>query len=253
MKYLLYIFLAITCERSFAQTAFYLKPTAGIGTSNSFVSGRPTQDGKSNNILAYNFHFDFSYRVNNFSINAGLGYMRTGREYQYVYAYIGAVSHPTTYHAEMNKLEHYNHFVIPLSVGYSIRLSEKLLILPAIGAEFSYNNSATYKISSTTNNFSYDESHIYAGKEFAWYFNKFSLWGFSQLNLECQIDDYETVTFGPDIHYMMTNIVKSNHTNINGINDLPNKLNNYAVFFSVGFKYRLSARHSDNRSIETRH
>ncbi len=209
---------------SSAKDKFYLQPIIGIGLGN-INAGRVNGEYASKNILVPDFQLAIAYRHKKMQLSSGIGYMQTGREALSTYWISKGASTGQVWTYKRQELQRYNHILVPLTLGYSFKLSKEFSFIPAIGAGITYNTNVQYG------------TQKYAGENFDKYFERFSLWSIAEADLVYRLSPNVSVIAGTSTYYMLTNIVKGAYAKYMGF---PPSIHVYALFFNVGIKYNLS-------------
>lgn len=226
----------------------YVQARGGTGPTNVRIHAAD-KEPRSNSAVSYFGELGIGRQWGNVLLNTGIGFLTTGRNVTYTY-WINSPEKPGTHEiATARKAEYYEHITVPLNVGYTISLSERLSLVPAIGVEGSYNVSARLRQVDKINMANvyhiriFDLEHTYAGDGLR-PFNKYSLWCRAQLDLAYNLSPRISIVAGADYHRMLTNLIdaKGYHEHI-----FPQSMYNYALLVNLGLRVSLGENSSVRR------
>jgi hypothetical protein len=214
------------------QTGFFLQPILGGGSSNTiFINVRDVRE-KTMPVPMFNSEVSVGYQFQNFVVNTGLGYMRTG--FKQLKPPIG------NYSVEYR----INHIVLPLLVGYRLRTTSKIAVMPALGIDIAYNNTGRLSIVYWDGGFRTKTERLPHKKlKNSWL--ELSVFALAELRLEYKLSPQLAVMCIPRVAMSIDNM-ENHSTKISGFNNLYN----YAMMFDGGFKWTfLKRKHSEETKI----
>ena len=201
---------------AFAQDGFFIQPAFGFGNSNYKVSFGKNFSLPSITIPGYDGQLGLCYQKNKIGINTGITYFRTG------------AALPSTLmdeRADPPVQYLYYHVAVPVMVSYRLGIGNKFSLVPAIGVRLSYNLSETdrrgypgtyYKVPAQTFDVDY---------------NRISIFGAARINLEYKLTRKLSLSAGPEVLYMLSNMLKAPNYNTTQYN--------YAYIFDLGIKWHV--------------
>jgi hypothetical protein len=137
MKNAIMIFLfSVECFISYSQDGFLFQPQLGIGVSKMSPIDPHSDlacncsfkfDGQTT-VPTYNIETKLAYQLDHFRIISGLQFIRTGSP-----GNLDLVSYPTNEVSLYAAHAHYDHLLIPVSLGYNITLINKWGLTPELG------------------------------------------------------------------------------------------------------------------------
>lgn len=189
-----------------AQSGFYLSPAIGAGMSgvkqNYFsIDQKNGFSPDSKVILSYNAQLGVGYRYKKWRLETGLQYLVTGYKYEDIFLGIDFPTGPAG-----TTETRYQHLAVPLRLGYSISLSDRLHLVPYAGIAASYNMGAR---TITDIPGSLKSDYRWKSKDFKNQFNSISVWGNLALQLEYKTSDRISIFGGPSAQYMISNFLKT--------------------------------------------
>jgi|GEM_PF-3728293 hypothetical protein len=107
-----------------AKTGIYIKPLAGVGTSNI-----ANKSGDPQNITSYKAEIGAGISFKNLSVEAGIGYMKTGYMFEGIFFEENFLNPGSTSTINVRS----NHFYIPVRAAYTINITRKFSVIPSIG------------------------------------------------------------------------------------------------------------------------
>ena len=195
-KFILFI-LCLSCIPAFAQDGLFLQPTIGIGVGKVKYSEDAPFPIKFT--LIPSVQIGIGYQFSHVVLSTGLGYMQTGFAQKITYTdYVGNVV-GTGY---LNL--HYNHLVVPVTVGYKLNGGKKFSVTPVIGTEITYNISGR----EVTSGYGPKQNTKIPNDQFKKGIEPISVFGLIQLNLDFLIADRLSIVCTPKFDYMVTNMLK---------------------------------------------
>ncbi len=244
MKHTHYIILLmIACALS-AKGQTYVQSYAGIGPSNVQL-----HDMSGRYILGYQAHAGVGHQIGNLFINTGLGYMLTGRNATYDFWTYDLESPGVHNRRQARKTEQYEHVMVPLSIGYGIWLSEKLMLIPSLGVAGSYNVRVRFSQTDKINMSNvyhialFNLGHTYEGSGMR-PFQKFSMWGQVQADLTYSLNSRVGIVAGISFYRMLTNMIDPTGYPEHAF---PKRMYNHALLFNVGVRVRLASSSAARR------
>ena len=235
MKKALFLAGAITLAApAFAQNGFYLSPSIGVGIGNVKMDLVYTnQNGNTitqSSILSYNAKIGIGYKYKNWRFQTGLQYFTTGYKLNgLLFSSQFDPNNPTIIGTGSSQLI-YNHFGVPLQIGYTIWPGKKLSIVPYIGVLTSYNLGVKSKV----NEGEKETVNKWPKESFENIYNRFSVWGTTALQLEYKVNKRISILGGPSMQYTISNF---NH-NPSGV-IYKSTQRNYNINFDLGVNINL--------------
>ena len=187
-----------------ARNGFYISPSIGAGISSQkqkyFSPDQISYSPDTKNAFSYNAQLGIGYSYKKWRLETGLQYAVTG--YKYTDIILG-INFPDM--GEGTIETRYQHLSLPLRIGYTVGLSDKLSLAPYAGIIASYNLGAR-----TVTKFSPEPKSDYRwqSKDFKNYYNSSSLWGNLALRLEYKVNNRLSILGGPTVQYMISNFMK---------------------------------------------
>ena len=204
------VFIAILCScstLSFAQNGFFLQPQVGGGFSNSvlYYPNMPDVNWATRNVPSWQAQLNIGYKAGQWRFTSGIGYLRTGvklkngtpanfDQYAFIlYDMLPFGPYPLT---AFDITDYSPHVIVPVKVGYELcRFGNRLSLVPAIGAELSYNRPRTILLG--------DYSEMKETPEsFKNNCNRFGAIGVVELNMEYKLGQRYRIVAGPSFQFM---------------------------------------------------
>lgn len=230
MKYLTSFVLAgIFSISASAQNGFYGAASAGAGMGNmksdiTYHDQQGTTVSQSV-VSSYNARLTLGYQYKNWRVQMGLQYLKTG--YQLNNLLFGTDFDPglTTLSFSTGKYKMtYDHFGIPVQIGYVIAPTKKLSLTPYLGVLTTYNTGATSVIHETGK----ETVNNWSKEAFDKRYNRLSVWGTAALYLEYKLSNKVSLFGGPSLQYMLSNF-----------NKVSGSQRNYNISLDLGVKIKL--------------
>lgn len=228
MKKVLFVALCACGFTSFAQDGFFLQPEIGIGAANAHVRSpsygyNTYNSSEPKSFTTYTGQIGVGYQHNNWSINTGVGLLKSG----YKWNYLGG-DFVTTYVTESH-IDY--HISVPLTVAYQVNISKLFFITPAVGGAVSYNYAERYTYGEGVyrNQPQQVTSRLLQGSELAKQDHTTSVWGILQVRAGYKLNDRLSIVAGPEGQFMTGSILKDNN----------NYQKNYAYTFNAGAIWHL--------------
>jgi hypothetical protein len=215
-----------------AQSGFYLAPSIGAGMSgvkqNYFsIDHKNGFSPDSKAIFSYNARLGVGYNYKKWRLETGLQYSVTGYKIEMIFLGIDFPSGPAG-----TTETRYQHLSVPLRLGYSIRLSDRLHFVPYAGILASYNMGAR---TITEIPGSLKSDYRWKSKDFKNQFNSIAVWGNLALQLEYKTSDRISIFGGPSAQYMISNFLKTPDNALYKASD-----RQYSVHIDLGVKIGLT-------------
>lgn len=235
MNYLKLLLVAILFASTnvTAQTQFYLKPFAGLGTSkitqttNNPMFPDPNELKKLNNsIMSMTAGINAGIQIKQLRIQTGVQFLTTGRTFDAgLYDYW-----KQQYKDSFRVTNRIYHILIPISAGHTFNIDSNFSITPMAGvaAGFIINNSS-HRESYITNNTSKSTTSPSASG-----YSSFILWGNLAVNLEYRLNERLSLSLSPTFNRMITNAYKDMPGAIYDVTE-----RHYAITGNLGLMIRL--------------
>lgn len=236
MKYTLSLMTAgLIATGSFAQDGFYIAPSAGAGisgaTKNYTIFNAAGNAIKNSDVVNYNSKAAIGYRYKKFRFQVGIQYMTSGYKRD-------EIVFPGEYHPDSSANTkdnspfevRYTHLMIPVQVGYNIRVSNKFSVVPYLGILAGYNLGAKTFITEAGK----ERSYTLTKADFNNRYNRLSLWGQISVQAEYRLGPIVSLTAGPSVTRMISNLEQ---VHANAIVKPTQK--NYAFNLDIGAKISL--------------
>jgi|GEM_PF-1161580 len=206
-KSILALCLTVASISAAAQSELFLQPGAAIGTGEVIRKVYPGTTIHYDNATQTNYQIGIGYQTGKWRISTGVGYLRTGYQDNALFATntstgqygIGYSQTPTYQYKTI--YEFFHHVMVPLTVSYQVRLSNKFVLVPSIGAEGSYNMDEKVHISG-------QDEYTVPDKTFTSNYNSISVWAMTSLHAEYKLNERLSIFAGPSGQWMLTNFYK---------------------------------------------
>lgn len=190
---------------AYAQNGLYLSYSAGAGMSNVkqnyFWVGNPNgHNPVTDAVFNYNLQLGVGYQYKKWRLETGLQYAVTGYKLSGI-----TLSSNFPNSGEGTSETFFNHLSVPLRLGYAIKLSDKLSLVPYAGIMVGYNFGAR----TITELPGEPKSDVrWASKDFKDRYQSVSVWGNLALHLEYKVSKRVALFGGPSVQYMISNFAK---------------------------------------------
>ena len=181
--------------------SFFLAPYAGVGYSGVKYNYAFPVNTNFKNITSLRGGVDAGIFIKNIRLSTGISYMTTGDEYDAVIAYLSLPPQIDT----VNVRTRYDHLLLPINIGYRIKLLKKLSVCPTVGASISWNMGATTKAESKLANRS-NKGRI---EDFTNIFHPVSVFANGSVVISYNVTQRIAIMLNPSYNYMLTNILKT--------------------------------------------
>lgn len=191
--------------------------TAGFGVANMRERALYPAAGEKTGIFSFAPEITAGYRLGYLRFSAGMSYYRTGytrKKHTVIYA------PPTLTPYETDLQCIFRHLSIPLCIGSEVYISDRLTLLPYLGADISFNLGETLIYRNEANTFSYSITNT----EFYNNYHRVSLMGNGGINLEYKIGKL-SLFGGPAARYMLADFLRKPY-NLS--------LHAYGLYFNTG-------------------
>lgn len=172
------------------------------------------------------------YKLARIRLITGIGYIRTGykREGDFKFESGPNTTFPQGMITKYTWNTYYHQITVPLQIGYEIRISEQLSLVPTAGVEALYNLGQTNKIKTDK----VERGHP-SSKEFHTNNRYFGLNGAAYLQFGYKLNKDMSIVAGPSFHYMITSMYKNNFSAA----FFHPSMMNYALFIDAGITMKL--------------
>lgn len=206
---------------AYARDGLYFSYSAGAGISNVkqnyFIVDQNGHSPATEGVFSYNLQLGLGYQYKKWRLETGLQYAVTG--YKLSGITLGS-NYPNSSVGTSETL--FNHLSLPLRLGYTIKLSDRLSLVPYAGIMVGYNFGAR-----TTTDLPGEPQSDYRwqSEDFKDRYQSVSVWGNLALQLEYKVSNRVTLFGGPSAQYMISNFAKVPSNAVYKASDRPFLLN----------------------------
>lgn len=183
-----------------AQTKFYFKPSAGVGTGNLSQRSQTINTTTYAKTPATYGGLALGYRVNRFDISAGVTYMRIGYKITNImFADINNTvdSGSVTYY--------YNQLLLPVLVGYDMPLNNRFHFIPQTGIALWYTLNGRYELETMKTH----RKETIPANAVSNFGNTMGVYSTTHLNISYDVSPKLAVSVAPSLYYMITTFNRS--------------------------------------------
>lgn len=193
MKYITTLALAcILSLQAQAQKGLYMVPAVGLGISNTTTRTQHTPGYQASPLFTYQVQAGLGYRLNKWRFQSGLFFFRSGYnpgDLMVINGYNPDGTPVKTQRYNMVLLE----LGVPLQLGYTIPVTNRLHIMPAAGLMASYLFTGYSKVK--------DGSGYHFSNRAMDNYGRFALWGTLGAEFAYQLNSSLALTCGPALQY----------------------------------------------------